>query len=321
MREILRIAFVRTDRMGDVLMNLPAVRLLRQTFPKSWITLVVDRSVTDLLTGHPDVDEVLPLDAARFKASLGYRWRLSRVFKRAAFDLAVVSNPDKWMHAVVFAAGIPYRVGWDRKWAFFLTKRFPAGGAARHEMDRNLELASLASDKTWDGKLALPVDDVARREVAARIERDFAGKAGIIAIHTGTSNPKKRWPAECFAELAARVGPRPVLLLGGPEEAGAAKTVAARVPTAVDWTGKTSLKELTALFSSGRVAALVSADSGPVHIAWIAGTPVVSLYAADVPGSEPRRWGPRDPKSRVIHKPVAAIGVDEVAAALSQAAE
>ena len=67
MREIHRILFVRTDRIGDVLMNIPAIHLLRQTFPKSWITALIDESVRDLLRGHPDVDELLAVDAARMK--------------------------------------------------------------------------------------------------------------------------------------------------------------------------------------------------------------------------------------------------------------
>lgn len=321
MREVQRVLFVRTDRMGDVLMNLPALRLLRQTFPKAWLTLLVDASVAPLFKGHPDVDELMTLDSARFKRDALRRWRLVKEFRRASFDLAVVSNPDKWLHAAVFAAGIPHRVGYARKWGFLLTKKMPDRKAAaeRHEIDMNLELASLASDRTWDGRLELPVDDVARRDVRALFARDLPGDGPVVALHPGTSNPKKRWDEGRFADVCRRLRADGfgVVLIGGPEEKEAAARVAAASGAApADWTGAFSLAGLAAFFAEPRVKALLSADSGPVHVAWVSGVPVAALYARDVEGSDPVRWGPRDKKSAVIHKTMAEISADEAYAAL-----
>ncbi len=313
MREIHRVLFVRTDRMGDVLMNLPAVRLLRQTFPKAWLTFLCDKSVAPLLEGHPDLDEVMAVDAATLKSGFGPKKKLIDAVRRAKFDLAVVSNPDKFLHALVFAAHVPHRVGYARKWGFLLTKSMPdekSGG--RHEIDLNLELASLASDKAWDGTLALPEDEGAKK----RVESLLVGVATpLVALHPGTSNPKKRWPEERFAELASRLSLEgcAVAFVGGAEEAPVSDRIAkAAGVRALDLTGKLSLRELAALFQSGRVQTLVSTDSGPVHVAWMAGTPAVALYAKDAVGSDPRRWGPRDRKSRTVWKPMADISVEEV---------
>src|ERR1041385_7693586 len=93
-RNIRRILYVRTDRIGDVLMNLPAIRLLRQTYPKAWITLMLDRSVSDLLNGHPDIDEVWPVSAGEIKKSFRCRVLLTQKIKQAGFDLGIASNPD-----------------------------------------------------------------------------------------------------------------------------------------------------------------------------------------------------------------------------------
>lgn len=327
MREVHRVLFIRTDRMGDLLMNLPAIRLVRQTFPKAWLTLLTDEPVADLLKGHPDIDEVMPIPAERL-ARDGWRgaWELSRRLRRASFDVAIVSNPDKLWHLAVFLAFIPHRVGYDRKWGFLLTKRIPDNSAtsARHQMDLNLELASLASDRVWDGTLALPAEPDAQKRFSEKWAADVAADgAPVIALHPGTSNPAKRWPIERFQRLAeelSRKGAR-VLLIGGAEEAGNSGAVAARCGgSAVDWTGKLPLRQLVALFASGRVRALVSCDSGPVHVAWVAGTPVVALYAQGVPGSDPRRWGPRDGRSAVLFKPMEQIGVEEVLAAVQRVA-
>lgn len=306
--------------MGDLLMNLPAVRALRQNYPKTWITLLVDATNAALLRGHPDIDEVLAIDAARLKKDLSYRLDVFRKVKAARFDMAVVSNPNKFFHALVFAAGIRHRVGHRRKWGFLLNHSTvpPLANDPRHEIDRNLGLLSPVSSVVWDGRIDIPIDAKAAERVAVRLNKDFPGAAPLVAVHAGTSNPAKRWSAEKFTALCDRlVGDEgmAVMLVGGPEEKAVALEIMSRVRVPVrDWTGDTTLAELVALLSHARVKLLVSSDSGPVHIAWMAGTPVVALYAKNVPGSDPRRWGPRDAASEVFHAPMEGMHCDAVQA-------
>ena len=317
-----RILYMRTDRIGDVLMNLPAIRLLRQTFPKAWITVMLDESVADLLKGHPDLDEILPVRSGEIKKSHRYRAALVKKLRTARFDLGVASNPDKFLHAILFFSRIPRRVGYDRKWPLFLTDKAPAdkaGDNGPHEIDKNLRLVSLVTNQSWDGVLSLSADPVAKKFIEDRIDREHPGPVRIIAVHPGTSNPDKRWSEACFAELCDKIQSDQslgVVLIGGPEEAASSKSVANKMKNRVaDWTGSLNLKQLAALFHHPKVKLIVSADSGPAHIAWIAGTPAVILYAKNTTGSDPRRWGPRDKKSEVIYKPMSEITVEEVYAA------
>ena len=304
--------------MGDVLMNFPALRLLRQTFPKAWIAMMADAGVQDLLKNNADIDELMVVDAPRIKTDLRYRMGLTRKLKRARFGLAVVSNADKHLHTMVFLAGIPERVGYDRKRGFLLTKKLKdlKGSGGRHEIDWNLDLIKLVSDRQWDGEHGLRPEPRASQDMEARIDREIGTRSPIVAVHTGTSNPRKRWPVEKFAELCARLsaqtGAVPVLI-GGEEERPFAQAILAAHPScAVDWTGSFTLRQLVAFLNSPRVKVLVSSDSGPVHVAWMSGVPVIALYAQDVPGSDPVRWGPRNPSSRILHKPIKDISVDDV---------
>ena len=318
MREMRRVLFIRTDRLGDVLMNLPAIRVLRQSFPKSWLAVGVDSSVADLLKGHPDIDEVMAVDGKALEASAKARWKLIADIRKARFDLAVVSNPNKFLHLAVFLGGIGIRVGYRRKWGFLLnrTLRDRKDEAAKPEIDMNLDLVRLAAEKNWDGGLVIPADERAVKDVGERLGRECPGDSAIIAAHVGTSNPDKRWAAEKFAELCDKIQANEflkVILIGGAEEAVHSERVASGMRTPVtDWTGRLSLKELTAFLKHPRVKTLVSSDSGPVHIAWMSGKPVVALYAKNQRGSNPMRWGPRDGKSQVIYKPMAEISSDEV---------
>jgi len=305
-------------------MNLPAIRLLRQTFPKAWLTLLLDRSVAGLLKDHPDIDELMVVDAEKITRSARDRWNLIHGVRKAGFDLAVVSNPNKFFHLLVFLAGIPYRLGYRRKWGFLLNKTMAdrKDSADGHEIDLNLHLASLASDKTWDGSLTIPVDPAASRHVEDLMAGRGIENQDILLVHAGTSNPAKRWPLERFVELcdlARSQSDLSVILIGGEEEKSYSDQVRRQVRERLtDWTGLLSLQELAALVSHRSVRALVSSDSGPVHIAWMSGTPVIALYAKNVAGSNPARWGPRGAMSEVIYKPLSEITCEEVWSAVQR---
>ena len=323
-RDISRILFVRTDRIGDVLMNLPAIRLLRQTFPKAWLTLLLDRSVAGLLKGHPDIDELMAVDSEKLARSARARWDLIRGVRKAGFDLAVVSNPNKFLHLLVFLAGIPCRLGYRRKWGFLLNKTMVdrKDSAYGHEIDLNLQLASLASDKTWDGSLTIPVDPAASKRVESLMAEQGIENRNILLIHAGPSNPEKRWPLEKFAELCDRIRSQSdltVLLVGGEEERSYSDKIVRLVRSPlVNWTGLLSLQELVALIRHATVKALVSSDSGPVHMAWMSGVPVIALYGKNVAGSNPARWGPRGALNEVIYKPLSEITCEEVWSAVER---
>lgn len=313
-----RILFIRTDRMGDVLMNLPAVHLLRQAYPKSWITLALDRSLDGLLNGHPDLDEVMLIDAAKLRKNGAARMEFCRSLRCAAFNLAVVSNPEKWTHFSVFWAGIPVRVGWRRKWGWLLTRSLKDKKAIsdRHEIDSNLELAGLVTDKKWDGTLALSADEDAKNLMDGLLAKEGI-QGDIVAIHPGTSNPAKKWASERFAEVSDHFQKKgfSVALIGGTQEIGTSEDVVRKSSLRpFDLTGRFDLARLKAFLGHPRVKLLISSDSGPVHIAWMQDTPVVALYSKEAEGSDPTRWGPRNAKSRTVHDSMASITAAKVCA-------
>ena len=316
MREIRRILYVRTDRLGDVLMNLPALNLLRQSYPKAGVTLVADRSVSGFFKDHPDLDEVMEVDAAQLAVDAKARRELVRQIRRVHYDLAVISNSSKFFHWLSFICGIPLRVGWRRKWAFFLNRTLPdeKHKAHRHETEVNLSLLGLVCPGKWSGTIRLVSDEKASEDMKKLLD-EIVGDKRVIAVHAGTSHPGKRWPKEKFIELCRQLQARQkgfLVFIGGEEEVDLTRQIieGLRQP-AMDLCGKTSWKQLAAFFLDARVRTLVSSDSGPLHVAWMCGKPVVAFYAKNVPGSDPARWGPRDGKSEVIFKDMNEITVEE----------
>ena len=280
---------IRNDRFGEFLLNIPALRALKELYPQAKLTLAVNSAVCELAGAVECVDEVVVWDEV--KGNL----------RKGRFDLCVVLNPTKEAHWVSFLARIPVRVGYDRKWGFLLTHKLKDTKQLgnRHEVDCNLELVELVGAKNKgiaSSGLCLPRND------------KYEFLEGAIAIHPFTSDPVKQWSAERFKELSQRIKSELGL---GVVMVGLSQSVLDVDDGIVNMINKTSLVELAGLLK--RCSLLVSGDSGPVHLAASVGTPVVALFRNDLTGKTARRWGPWGEGHVVIEKGnLLDISVDEV---------
>ena len=207
-----------------------------------------------------------------------------------------------------FLAGIPLRVGYDRKWGFLLTKKMKDTKhlGNKHEVECNLELAGLIGAKTADKSLSLKIEEKTFPELAGR---------NNIAIHPFTSDVVKQWPIERFRLLAQRISGElglGVLIIGKEEYAGTGRLKFENLgKNIVNMINKTSLIELAQVIKQCKL--LVSCDSGPVHLAASVGVPVIALFRNDLPGKTAKRWGPWGEGHIVIEKgSLDEITVDEV---------
>lgn len=140
---IKNILAVRNDRFGEFLLNIPAFRALKKSYAGAKLTLLVNPCVQELARCIDFVDEVIAWENTRHKFSQIYRF--SRDLKARDFDLCVIFNPSKELNIISFLAGIPIRVGYNRKWGILLTKKTEDKKylGQKHEIEYNLELLSL----------------------------------------------------------------------------------------------------------------------------------------------------------------------------------
>ena len=266
-----RIAVVRTDRMGDLLMTLPAVVALRARYPDAVIDLVALKSAAPVLTGTPEIQTVYSYDPGEGPEPFQImRW--AGRLRANRYDAIIIFNPTRLFHAAAFLAGIPVRAGYSRKWGFLLNRTIADTKASRllHESEYNLELARLldATAEMSDLRLWISIENA---ESARQLLKNngVPEKSKPVAIHPWTSNPVKSWPMESFIQTALALvrNGLPVILIGQPE--GAYRTE----NRCLDLTGKIPLPLLPAVLSE--CAGLISNDSGPAHIAAAVGTPLI----------------------------------------------
>jgi len=282
------ICILRLSAIGDVCHTVPVVRTLKACLPETRITWIVGKVEAELVADLPGV-EFLVLDKG---AGWGGLRALRAQLAGRRFDVLLHMQAALRASIASFAVEAPRRIGFDRarardgQWLF--TNERIAARERQHVMDGLFGFAEALGiterHLVWD----LPVPDDAR----AFAEEYLPQPGRVLAISPCASHESRDWRPERYAAVADYVRERfglDVVLTGGPsarERAMAEAIRAAMKSVPVDLVGRTSLKELLAVF--GRCAALVAPDSGPVHVGSAAGIPVIGLYAV----SNPERTGP-----------------------------
>jgi heptosyltransferase-2 len=307
---IKKILAVRNDRFGEFLLNIPAFRALKKSYAGAKLTLLVNPYVQELARCIDFVDEVITWENTRHKFSQIYRF--SRELKAKDFDLCVIFNPSKELNIISFLAGIPIRIGYNRKWAFLLTKKRKDKKylGQRHEIEYNLELLSLIGIQSEDKALSLKIEDGIIEGLF-----DIEDHGDLLALHPWTSDAVKQWPIENFRKLTQSLIKefnKKVIIIGGKEELDKSAEYFSDLGTgAINITGKTTLTQLAAVLKECKL--LISGDSGPIHLASCLGTPVIAIFRSDIPAKSVKRWGPQGKGHSIIEKPnLCDITVDEV---------
>lgn len=310
-RLIKNILVVRTDRFGEFLLNIPAMRALKETFTGAKLIAVVNPYVSELAGAVPFIGEVIEWQDKMH--SLLQRLKLLGLLKNKNIDMALMLNPSREFNILAFLAGVPIRAGYDRKCSFFLTLKMKDEKhlGKKHEVEYNLDLIKLVGANTQDLSLSLKIDDGMMKAMSDAYS--LRPDSFFIAIHPWTSDPVKQWPLENFKELAKEIlrntGLK-VIIVGGKEELNKGRELFAGLGV-IDLTGRTSLLQLGAVLKICKL--LISGDSGPVHLASALGIPVLALFRNDLPGKTAKRWGPWGKGHLIIERNcLSDIKVDEV---------
>jgi heptosyltransferase II len=273
-----RILVVAPNWIGDALMAQPLLTRLKQS--GATIDVLAPEWVAPVARRMPEVGEVIGAPFRHGPLQLRERWRLGRELKRRGYDQAFVL-PNTWKSALVpFLAGIPTRVGYVGESRYgLLNVRFPKSNSPMPQ-----HYARLAGP--LEGELPQPQLKVTGDEIAEARKR-YGINGRYIALCPGAEyGPAKRWPY--FRELADRAG-LPAVILGSKKDSEAAAGIRGH-----DLTGKTSLDDAIRLIAGAE--AVVSNDSGLMHVAAALGRPQVALFGS----SSPKHTPPANEQARVL---------------------
>jgi heptosyltransferase-1 len=292
-----RLGIVRLSAVGDVVLAMPLAMALRRAFPRARITWVVQAAAAPLLCGHPAVDDVLV-----FPRRGGARtwWRFLRELFARRFDVVVDPQGNAKSGLVGLLSGAPIRAGLHprdcKEWVnAILVNRHGRRARGPHGVERAFAAGGFlgvgAGPDAW-GLRATEEEVGAWRDRARNAGIDPAGP--ILAVNVTDPDDDRSWPTPALARCAALAAREKwqVVLNGPKSRAATGREIAASAPGVFDLVGTDDLRGLLAQFQdmaarSGN--ALLSADSGAVHLASAVGLPVVCVSGPQ----DPARTGPR----------------------------
>jgi len=284
-----RILIRATNWIGDSVMMMPAVTRLREANPDAHLALLCPAKLRDLWQHNPNLNKVLTKLTGRYDTAY-------------IFPNSFRSAWETWR------AGIPRRIGYPGHWRRRLltdiisdneTVRYDTVAVAgrtfqrkvfssqRHQVYRHLALVGSpqpTAPRIWLG----PDESALRAKLLGNDPRP------ILTLNPGAEyGPAKRWPAERFTEVAKRIPNCRVVLLGSPSD-----QVIPLPDGSLNLVGKTTLLELCVVLKAAR--ALLTNDTGPMHLAAALDVPQVVLFGS----TSPELTGPLSDKAVVLREPV-----------------
>ncbi|WP_433353617.1 glycosyltransferase family 9 protein [Microtetraspora malaysiensis] len=281
-----QIAVLRANALGDFLLALPALEAVKRAYPAARLTLLAREWHARFLCGRPGpVDDVVALPPIRGVSApsdalsdqgAGADAAHGRLYDalRGRFDLALQmhgggrnSNPFLRRLGARVTAGLraPDAAPLDR-WVPYVPYQ--------HETLRYLEVARLVG--AHGGCSLEPRVAVTRADWAELSRAVGSLPRGVVAVHPGANDARRRWPPERFAAVADRLG-RPVVVTGTePEREVVERVVGAMRGPAVPVVGELSIGGLAALYAACDL--LIANDTGPRHLAAATGTPTVGVF-------------------------------------------
>lgn len=297
-----KILIVGPSWVGDMVMSQVLYRLLEQTRPGVIIDVMAPGWSEPILERMPQVRRAINLPVGHGEIGLRRRWLLGRTLREEQYDQAIIL-PNSLKSALVPAfAGIPRRTGWRGEMRYGLLNDMRLLDEAVLPLMVQ-QFAALGIDAAATLPDALPAPqltvDSAQAE-ASRQKFSLRNDKPLLALCPGAEfGGAKRWPAQYYAELARQYLHRDwqIVLFGSAND----QVVTAEIAEACgqseaifDLAGRTALAEAVDMLSLAD--AVVSNDSGLMHIAAALGRPLVVIYGATSPGFTP----PLNPNSATL---------------------
>lgn len=294
-----KILILNLGGLGDLLLATPALRSLKERYPKSEVSLLIVPRTYELAKDLPYLSAIFLFNKRFSFPALWQNLRLFLKLRRMRFDLllnmrTLVSARSAFLIRLMLLAIRPgIKAGRDTngRGKFFDIRVPETDGDSGYEMDYNNQLVEYLKAEVSDKRIDFQIreSEVKKIEQVLKSQGLSAGEL-LIGMHLG-GNPSHRWPIKNFIglkkELERRLPCKFVLTADAEETGLAAEFIKADSEKIINFSGRLNLKELGALIQ--RCDVYITNDTAPMHIAAVMKTPLIALFGAGyLKGFDPR---------------------------------
>ncbi|MCI5126641.1 MAG: glycosyltransferase family 9 protein [Candidatus Electrothrix sp. AR5] len=308
-----RILIIKPSSLGDIIHTLPVAHAIKRCFPNCFIGWIAQQSFAPLLQEDDSIDAVYPIQipstsdpqAGRWalpkalKATISTLQQLHREFQQKPYDLILD------LHAS-FRSGLlgrtnpgGRRVGFSRAKelnTFFQDHLIKLPAATEHAQDKNLLFCTYLGIKAADEDFHLSTSEEERQALQQFLHSyRLTDTSPLIYANPAARWQTKFWPIEHWATLTDKLQKQslPVVFGGSPQVTEYITSIAQLMKTdPIIAAGRLTLPQSAALIQHASL--YIGLDSGPMHIAALARTPVVALFGP----THPNKVGPYNLMSR-----------------------
>ncbi len=298
-----RVLVISPNWIGDAVMAQPLLARIKERFPGRPIDVLAPAWVAPVWEAMREVATVIQTPFKHGMLQLGERWKLAKTLREKKYAEAYVL-PNTLKYALIpWMAGIPRRIGYQGEMRYGLINMMHHDNAdSPRPMVQFYAALADAPARFLPRPAVLPrpamhVSDETAAQVLSRMKN--APEMPYVVFAPGAEfGPAKRWPTERFAELAAQVRAAypqvKILLLGSGKDKEVCDAIVAAAPEVQNLAGATSLKEAIVLIA--KASAMVTNDSGLMHIGAALKRPLVAVYGP----TDPRHTPPLSDLAKIL---------------------
>lgn len=302
-----KILIINLGGIGDILLSVPAIRAIKQRYPRVKITILTREGLKDFALSLGIGDEIIP-----WQDKITRNISTLAGLRRRKLDLAInmrtlASLSGALKMAFVFRLinpGIKMGRDTDGRGFFFDVKIEERYSGGAHELDYNRRCARAAGADNTQDTIIIPATQNHITQVDVLLARHDIRKDDIVVgIHPGAGAPSQMWPPRRFARLGRHLRDKynaKIIITGTKNELHLFKAIENEIPGVIDAMSYClEVNSLAVLIKHMRL--YITNDSGPMHVAASLRAPLIAIFGpGDLNHYDPRRL---DARAIVIGKP------------------
>jgi heptosyltransferase-2 len=276
-----KILLIRLGSLGDVVLTLPVVEAVRNSFPYAYIAMLVGDKCADIVSADPRFNEVIVIKRdAKGKEGLAEMRRVIGLLRERKFDVSIDMQRKFRSAYLAYQGKVKTRIGYHQPGGFLCNVKIP-DKINKHSVDRNLDLIKPLGIDSADRVPKIHLSDEDRDFAKKTFESyNLSSDEKVLGIFPGAGWRPRCWMPERFAEvadLAMQNDNARVIIFCGPGEADIVDEVVSNMKAEpIVMREKVTQCQLSAMIE--RCDVMLSNDTGPMHISVAVGTTTVALF-------------------------------------------